>query len=68
MQEHEQLLTVAEVARTLRLSRTSVYEMADEGRLPGFQIGGRGKIFFKRREIEAALVPQTPKPKAARNG
>lgn len=42
----EQLLTIAEVAKLLKLSHNYVAAMAREGRLQGIRPGGRGKWRF----------------------
>jgi excisionase family DNA binding protein len=36
------LLTLAEVARRLSVSRATVYRMVYDGRLPAVRLGGRG--------------------------
>jgi len=66
----EQLLTLAEAAQRLRMSRSRLYELHEKGNVPGRQLNGRGRILFKLSELEAALTTKC-KPIASqgqRNG
>jgi len=46
------LLKIDEVARELRIGRTSVYQLAQAGELPGaFKVGGQWRV--RRREFLA---------------
>ena len=51
----DELLTVGEVATYLRMSISTVYRLARQGRLPGQKIGGVWR--FSRRHL-AALVAE----------
>jgi excisionase family DNA binding protein len=52
-----ELLTVAEVADRLRLTRLSVYRRIEAGVLPALRIGERGPIRVRLEAVEALLVP-----------
>ena len=49
-------LNLREAAALLRLSRSRLYELANTGKVPCFQLEGRGKILFRTAELEAALT------------
>ncbi len=50
----EQLLTVRELADELNLGRGYVRQLATEGKIPGFKLGGpHGSWRFRRRAITA---------------
>jgi excisionase family DNA binding protein len=51
-----ELLTTREVRDLLRVDRITIYRMLDQGRLPGFKVGGQWR--FSRREIEGWLDAQ----------
>ncbi len=61
----EQFLTLPEAAKVLRLSRSRTYELFEQGKLPGRQIAGRGRILFKLSELEAVMLPKVPKVRHA---
>jgi excisionase family DNA binding protein len=48
-----EVLTLAEVARVLRLSRRKAGEMARNGHLPAFRVGGLWRV--RRSSLEAWL-------------
>lgn len=52
-QPTRQLMKIIEVAAYLRLSRDTVYRMAQEGQLPASKIGAQWR--FRREEIDAWL-------------
>jgi excisionase family DNA binding protein len=67
----DELMTTRELLEFLRVDRTTIYSMLNEGQLPGFKVGGQWR--FSRREIEAWLrqqraeveeVPVHPSPDA----
>lgn len=60
------LLTLVEAAQELRLSRSRLYELAISGAVPSLQLNGRGKLLFRRADLERALQPKRG-AKAARN-
>ena len=45
--------TTRQLQELLQLDRTTIYRMLNEGRLPGFKVGGRWR--FSRKEIDAWL-------------
>jgi excisionase family DNA binding protein len=66
--EIEQLVTPPEAARMLGIRRSSVYHIADAGRLTRHKIGER--VFFERAAVEAlATLPRRPgRPRTAPEG
>lgn len=54
MGDNEALLTVAEVARELRVSTMTVYRLVQAGELPAFRIGKNYRI--KRNDLDAYLA------------
>jgi excisionase family DNA binding protein len=44
----EYILTIKELSEYLRLSQTTVWKYANEGKIPGFRIG-RGWRFYKNK-------------------
>ena len=54
-----QFLNLNEAAKLLRLTRGRVYQLAQEGRIPAVQVGGVGKLLFKRTDLVATLRPKT---------
>ena len=59
----EVLLTVADVAKWLQVSRSWVYHRAESGELPCLRFGGH--LRFKREEIERWLVARSDGPRGA---
>lgn len=51
---HRTVMTVADVAAFLRLSESTVYRLAQEGKLPGRKIGGAWR--FLRPALEQWLA------------
>lgn len=51
-----ELLTTKELQSILQVDRTTIYRMADSGRLPGFKVGNQWR--FRREQIEAWLRQQ----------
>ncbi len=56
--EPDQVLTVREVSLYLRLARSTVYRLAQNGRLPGRKVGGAWR--FPRRSLDEWLVQRAP--------
>ena len=57
MIEYGRLLTVKEVAESLRISRGSVYELVKQGRLGVHRVGsGRGTIRVAETDLSAYLA------------
>ena len=53
--ELEQTMTVEEVAKLLRVSRQTIYNMIRAGKIPHFRVGD--KVRFSRADIEAMMKP-----------
>ena len=51
--ELEDALTVPEVAKLLRMSRQTIYNMIREGKIPHFRIGT--KVRFNRADLDALM-------------
>jgi excisionase family DNA binding protein len=47
----DEILTLPEVARLLKVAEKTVYTMAQRGALPAFKVGGQWR--FKRADIDA---------------
>ena len=46
----DEILTLKEVAKYLKLAEKTAYRLVSEGKLPGFKVGGSWR--FRRDEIE----------------
>ncbi len=46
----DEILTLKEVAKYLKLAEKTAYRLAAEGKLPGFKVGGSWR--FRRDELE----------------
>ena len=57
----DELLNVSQIAKTLGVSRMTVYRMRDDGELPFIQVRGRYKC--RRSEIERYLDEQVVEPR-----
>lgn len=57
-----EIMTTAEVAKSLRASKPTVRRWAKKGSLVGFQVGERGEWKFHRRAVDAFLNKGLPKP------
>ena len=51
--ELEASMTVPEVAKLLRMSRQTIYNMIREGKIPHFRIGN--KVRFNRADLDALM-------------
>ena len=51
--ELEASMTVPEVAKLLRMSRQTIYNMIREGRIPHFRVGT--KVRFNRADLDALM-------------
>ena len=49
----EPILTFKELSEYLRLTRTTVWKYANEGKIPGFRVGRRWK--FHKSQIDSLL-------------
>jgi len=52
----DEILTLKEVAKYLKLAEKTAYRLAADGKLPGFKVGGSWR--FKQSEIEAWIKKQ----------
>lgn len=55
------ILTLDEVAAYLKAGKKTVYRLAQQGKIPGFKLGGTWR--FRRTELDrriAAQIAQTP--------
>ena len=55
--ELEQSLTVPEVAKMLRMSRQTIYNMVKAGDIPHFRVGN--KVRFNRADLDALMQSKT---------
>jgi excisionase family DNA binding protein len=49
-EDQKQILTAAEAATLLSISKSQLYKYVESGQLPSYRPGGK-KLFFKRQEI-----------------
>jgi len=52
----DEILTLKEVAKYLKLAEKTAYRLAAEGKLPGFKVGGSWR--FKREDVEHWISAQ----------
>jgi len=67
--DYPEIMTVDEVAKCLRISFSTAYQMAQRGSLPGFKVGRQWR--FYKSDIEKFLnsaSPITTRPQAIRRG
>jgi len=57
----ERFLALPEAAIFLKLGRSRLYELFEEGKIPGRQLNG--KILFQLSDLEKAIAPRITKPK-----
>ena len=55
--ELETSMTVQDVAKLVRMSRQTVYNMVKTGAIPHFRVGN--KVRFNRADIEALMQPKS---------
>ncbi len=55
----DEILTLKEVAKYLKLAEKTAYKLAAEGKLPGFKVGGSWR--FKQSDIESWITEQKQK-------
>lgn len=53
-------LTVTEACAYLRVSKTTLYDLMADGRLPFFRIRGTRKRRLKRSDLDALIEPGNP--------
>ena len=49
------LLTIAEATELLKISKSSIYEMVKDGRLPSVRLPGVRRVFVRRSDLEALI-------------
>lgn len=52
----DEILTLKEVAKYLKLAEKTAYKLAAEGKLPGFKVGGSWR--FKESDIQSWINEQ----------
>jgi excisionase family DNA binding protein len=55
----DEILTIQEVAKYLKLNEKTTYRLASEKKLPGFKVGGSWR--FKRSDLEDWIENQKDK-------
>jgi excisionase family DNA binding protein len=53
----DEILTLPEVARLLKVAEKTVYTMAQKGELPAFKVGGQWR--FRRTDLDAWIDAKT---------
>jgi excisionase family DNA binding protein len=61
--ELQEWMTIAEAMAYLRVSRATLYRLSADGRLPYFTVGSSRDRRFRRRDLDAALVPAENSPR-----
>jgi excisionase family DNA binding protein len=56
-EEPQEWMTVAEAMGYLRVSRATLYRLSADGRLPYYTVGSSQDRRFRRRDLDAALLP-----------
>ncbi len=64
MSDKKQLMDIEDLAEYLGLNRSTVYGMAQKGKLPGAKIGGSWR--FKPEDVEEWIEEQKEKTKGSR--
>ena len=62
--EPQELMTVREVARELRLSKFTVYRHVEQGSLTALRVGEHGPLRIPRAALDELLRPAGPKAAA----
>lgn len=55
MTESSNLLTIAEAVNLTKLSKTTIYDMVKDGRLPSVKLPGVRRFFIRRSDLEALI-------------
>jgi excisionase family DNA binding protein len=55
--ESQEWMTITEAMAYLRVSRATLYRLSADGRLPYFTVGSSRDRRFRRRDLDAALLP-----------
>ncbi|HLK90198.1 MAG TPA: helix-turn-helix domain-containing protein [Polyangia bacterium] len=53
----DEILTLPEVARLLKVAEKTVYTMAQKGELPAFKVGGQWR--FRRKDLDSWIDAKT---------
>src|SRR5437870_4902279 len=56
-EDSQEWMTVAEAMAYLRVSRATLYRLSADGRLRYFTVGSSQDRRFRRRDLDAALIP-----------
>jgi excisionase family DNA binding protein len=57
---HDEVLTLPELAKLLKVAEKTVYTMAQGAEVPGFKVRGRWR--FRRRDIDEWIAEQVRRP------
>ena len=49
------LLTIAEAVDLLKISKSSIYEMVKDGRIPSVKLPGVRRVFIRRSDLEVLI-------------
>jgi excisionase family DNA binding protein len=49
------LLTIAEAVDLLKISKTTIYDMVKDGRLPSVKLPGVRRVFVRRSDLEGLI-------------
>ena len=52
-----ELLDIAAASQAFGIGRSRLYQLAISGQVPARQLNGKGKLWFKRSDIEALMRP-----------
>lgn len=55
MTESSNLLTINEAVDLIKISKTTLYEMVKDGRLPSVKLPGVRRVFIRRSDLEALI-------------
>jgi excisionase family DNA binding protein len=53
--ESNNLLTIAEATELLKISKTTIYDMVKDGRLPSVSLPGVRRVFVRRSDLERLI-------------
>ena len=54
--DHDEILTIQEIATFLKIKEKTAYDLAAKGKLPGFKVGGAWR--FKRSQLNEWIDQQ----------
>jgi excisionase family DNA binding protein len=58
----EGLIKLQDAAKRLGISRSRLYALASQGKVPCVRIGGQGRLMFREEDIAAQLRPRQSQP------